>query len=194
MSSGGTELTPHACAAVALKDRSDDEMKWYLHLLASVVKRTGAAIVPHVDKLRAVIAECFASNKKGVAKEAGKLLISVLPTPPPRRQMRVIDRSVLFDPWLQLLHSLSQYYPTDYRSLPPTLWNSEGERAPNPSRLQSQTLVLTPPPLSCCRLRAIALEDVGQARRRPLTHCAVASAGTSPPSHSLVPSRLRPRN
>jgi hypothetical protein len=81
-----------------LKDRSDDEMKWYLHLLASVVKRTGPALVP---QLRTVITECFASNKKALAKAAGKLLRNVL-------------------------YTLSQYYPTDFRSAPPAVWNSEG--------------------------------------------------------------------
>lgn len=86
--------------AATLKDRSDDEMKWYLHLLASVVKRTGPALVPHVDKLRTVITECFASNKKALAKAAGKLLRNVL-------------------------YTLSQYYPTDFRSAPPAVWNSE---------------------------------------------------------------------
>jgi hypothetical protein len=62
---------------VALKDSSDDEMKWHLHLMASVVRNTGVALVPHVEKLRTVITECFASNKKSLAKAAGKLLRNV---------------------------------------------------------------------------------------------------------------------
>lgn len=120
-----------------LKDRSDDEMKWYLHLLASVVKRTGPALVPHVDKLRTVITECFASNKKALAKAAGKLLRNVL-------------------------YTLSQYYPTDFRSAPPAVWNSEGALALTASLTRNSA----PAHTVASRIRPNALEDLGPAGRR----------------------------
>ena len=96
----GTASAP----APRLQAMSDDEARWWLLLLAQLVRNGGAALLPHMDTLRAVLRAAGRATQPKVLKAAYKL----------RRR---------------LLQALCSTYLTESRSLPPRAWGSAALRS-----------------------------------------------------------------
>ncbi|KAG2374297.1 hypothetical protein C9374_010867 [Naegleria lovaniensis] len=82
-----------------LRDLHEQEMDYYIHLLAKIVK-CNACVGKHLDSLLRVIRLTFDHESKAVVKSCGKLLKNIL-------------------------QSLSQVYLVEKRSAPPKQWFSE---------------------------------------------------------------------
>ncbi len=61
----------------SLKEKSDDELRWYLHLFSQVLKGVGAALIPYKEQIITTVSCAFDSRKKSLCKEAGKILNNV---------------------------------------------------------------------------------------------------------------------
>ena len=90
--------------APRLQPMSDDEARWWLLLLAQLVRNGGAALLPHMGTLRAVLRAAGHATQPKVLKAAYKL----------RRR---------------LLQALCSTYLTEFRSLPPRAWGSAALRS-----------------------------------------------------------------
>ena len=62
-----------AAPAPRLQAMSDDEARWWLLLLAQLVRNGGAALLPHMDTLRAVLRAAGRATQPKVLKAAYKL-------------------------------------------------------------------------------------------------------------------------
>jgi hypothetical protein len=102
----GTAAAAGTAAAPAprLQAMSDDEARWWLLLLAQLVRNGGAALLPHMGTLRAVLHAAGRATQPKVLKAAYKL----------RRR---------------LLQALCSTYLTEFRSLPPRAWGSAALRS-----------------------------------------------------------------
>ena len=102
----GTAAVAGTAAAPAprLQPMSDDEARWWLLLLAQLVRNGGTALLPHMGTLRAVLRAAGRATQPKVLKAAYKL----------RRR---------------LLQALCSTYLTELRSLPPRAWGSAALRS-----------------------------------------------------------------
>ncbi|EFC37419.1 predicted protein [Naegleria gruberi] len=82
-----------------LKDLHDNEMDYYVHLLAKVVKGNNQTF-KHCDKLLQILKLTWNSESKSIVKSSGKLLKNIL-------------------------QSLTTVYILEKRSVPPNVWRSE---------------------------------------------------------------------
>eukprot|EP00047_Mylnosiga_fluctuans_P011818 m.22942 g.22942 ORF g.22942 m.22942 type:complete len:1805 (-) comp3830_c0_seq1:81-5495(-) len=68
------ESQPHFLAGDANENVADEQLLWWLHLLARICRRSGDAVLAHRSSIMAVIGAAMPTASKAVSKLAGKLL------------------------------------------------------------------------------------------------------------------------
>eukprot|EP00743_Colponemidia_sp_Colp-15_P005386 GILK01005788.1.p1 GENE.GILK01005788.1~~GILK01005788.1.p1 ORF type:complete len:1828 (-),score=234.09 GILK01005788.1:70-5553(-) len=82
---------------------SSSELLWDLHLLGSVLRKSGKAALQYKETVERIVLLCLEHEDKTVQKEAGKA-------------------------FRRFLQGMSEYYIMDYRCLPSSLWNDKQKR------------------------------------------------------------------
>ncbi len=86
-----------------MRNLTDTETQWYVHILSKVIYQTGSDLLAYSDKLIHIIELTYRSEEKKIVKSAGKLLKNVI-------------------------KSLTSFYTRDIRSVNPDVWHSKDFR------------------------------------------------------------------